>query len=291
MSKPANSSRRSFGEPVIVNQTNQTCRAGVASLAGFGVCVFLLALLLSLIATPWTTLSFWKVFRRGVSVAAALSLWLFIRKLERRSFRSYGFAAPRAGKRQLRFGVLLGLGVLGLLFGTWLALGVCRLSITPDLPRLWRTVVGFLPAAILISVLEELVFRGFILQHLLNCSKGLAVIGSSALYALVHLKTSTVGLAACLELVGLFLFGGLLALSYLLTRQLYLAVGLHAVLAYGLRINKLLIEFTEPSLTWLVGTSRLVNGVASWVALLCMAGIVMWWVRRSQEGGVHYEDA
>ena len=263
----------------------------MASLAGFGLCVFFLALLFGAIATPWTTLPFWKVFRRCVSVSAALSLWLFIRKLERRSFRSYGFAEPGAGKREARFGALLGGGVLCLLFGAYLVFGVCRVRITPDLPRLWRTVGGFIPLAIAVGLLEELVFRGFILQHLLACSKGLAVLGSSALYAVVHLKAAALDAAVWYELVGLFLLGGVLALSYLLTHQLYLAVGLHAVLAYGARVNKLLIEFTDPSLAWLVGTSRLVNGVASWIALLVVAGMVVWWVRRSHEGGLHHEHA
>ncbi|MBI4004025.1 MAG: CPBP family intramembrane metalloprotease [Candidatus Omnitrophica bacterium] len=281
-------------EPAIAKtpaERRQACVSGVATIAGYGFCVFLLSLLFSFAAAPVVELPFWTVFRRCASIAAALSLWLFIRTLERRSFRSYGFAASGAGKRQFRFGVLLGLSALGLLFGTWLALGVCRVHITADSLKLWRTVVGFLPAAVLVGVLEEMVFRGFILQHLLACSKALAVIASSALYAVVHLKASALSLAVWLELGGLFLFGGVLALSFLLTHQLYLAVGLHAVLAYGARVNKLLIEFTDPSLSWLVGTSRLVNGAASWMVLLMMGGMVVWWVRASHGGGAHHEHA
>jgi membrane protease YdiL (CAAX protease family) len=263
----------------------------MGAVAAYGTCVFLLSLLFSAAASPFVEWPFWTVFRRCVSIAAALCLWLFIRKLERRSFRSYGFAASKAGKRQFRFGVLLGIGALGLLFGAWLALGVCRVNVATDSFKLWRTLVGFLPAAIVVGVLEEMVFRGFILQHLLACSKALAVIASSALYAVVHLKAPALSLAVWLELGGLFLFGGVLALSFLLTHQLYLAVGLHAVLAYGARVNKLLIEFTDPSLSWLVGTSRLVNGVASWIVLLLMVGIIVWWVRASQGGGAYHEHA
>lgn len=282
-------------ESAIVSRTptasRQAYASGIASVASFGLCVALLALLLSFIAKPWVELSLWRVFRRCVSIASALSLWIFIQKLERRSFRSYGFASPRAGKRQFRFGVLLGLGALGLLFVMWSTLGACRVHITPDLQKLWGTVLGFLPIAILVGVLEELVFRGFILQHLMPYSKVLAVIASSALYALVHLKAATLNLASWFELGGLFLLGGVLALSYLLTQQLYLAVGLHAVLAYGARVNKLLIEFTNPSIAWLVGTSRLVNGIASWVVLLGMGGVVVWWVQWSHEGGVPHGNA
>ena len=126
-------------EPAIANApvtVRQTRGSGLASLVGYGLCVFLLSALFSFIATPWVDLPFWKVFRRCVSIAAALSLWLFIRKVERRSFRSYGFAAPEAGKREFWFGLLLGLSVLGLLFGLQLALGACRVNVTPDLPKL-----------------------------------------------------------------------------------------------------------------------------------------------------------
>jgi membrane protease YdiL (CAAX protease family) len=136
-----------------------------------------------------------------------------------------------------------------------------------------------MPAAGLISVLEELVFRGFILQHLLACSRSIAVTASSVLYALVHLKSPTVSVASGLELGGLCLLGAVLALSVLRTRRLYLAIGLHATLAYGARVNKLLIAFPDPALSWLVGTNRLVNGLMSWIALLGMGAVVWWWTR------------
>jgi membrane protease YdiL (CAAX protease family) len=254
----------------------------------FGLCTFGIGLLLSLLVLPWVELSWWKVFRRCVSLAAALSLWICIRMLERRPIRSYGLSPSGAGKRQLASGLAIGATVLMVMFGLGLASGVCRVNITSDHTRLWGTVLGFLPAALLVSVLEELVFRGLILQQLLRCSKPLAVIGSSVLYAFVHLKTTTIERAAWLELVGLSLLGGVLALSYLRTRQLYLAIGLHAILAYAARTNKLLLEFTVPSLSWLVGTNRLVNGVANWMALLVMGGLIVLWTKVPHTGGRHH---
>lgn len=249
------------------------------SVGRFGLCVLLLSVALSLLVLPWVELSWWKVFRRCVSIAAALSLWLSIRVFERRTFRSYGFSAPKAGKRHLRFGVLLGVGALAIFGGLGLISGACQIDVTPDRLRLWRTLLGFLPVAGLISILEELVFRGFILQHLRSISTPLAVIVSSALYAVIHLKTSALTLQVWLELGGLFLLGGVLALSYVLTHQLYLAVGLHAALAYGARVNKLLMTFSEPVPSWLIGTSRLVNGLAGWGILLAIGAVVVWWAR------------
>lgn len=253
----------------------------------FGAWTFLISAALSVVVLPWLDLSWWTVFRRCVSIGAAVSVWLCAR-LERRSLRSYGLSNVRAGKADLLFGLLLGLGTLGLMGALGLASGACRIDVTPERLKLWRTVIGFLPAAALVGVLEELVFRGVILQHLFVFSKPVAVAASSALYAVVHLKTATLTLATWLELGGLFLLGSVLALSYLATHQLYLAIGLHGALAYGARVNKLIIGIPETSLSWLVGTSRLVNGLAGWLALLGIGGMILWWARRSH-GGAYVE--
>ena len=259
------------------------------SVLRFGLGVVLVSLILSPLAIPWAEHgSWWTAIRRCVSISAAVSVWVSITKLERRSLLSYGFSSGRAGIRQLFFGVFVGLAALGLMLVIGLASGVCHIAITPNHAKLWLIILGFIPASVIVSVLEELVFRGFILQQLLTYSTLLAVISSSGLYALVHLKTWTVGMPTVLELGGLFLLGSILSVSYLKTNQLYCAVGLHASLAYGARVNKLLIEFESSAVNWLVGTSRLVDGIANWVVLLVIGGILLWWMRplpQSQEGG------
>lgn len=267
--------------------TANPCASAWRSVARYGLAVILISALLSLAVLPWTGLSWWRVFRRCVSIAAALSLWLFIRRIERRSFGSYGLQHLREGARHLRWGVVFGGLGLGLLFACGLASGMVRIAITQDHGKLLATLIGFLPVAALVGTLEELVFRGFILQHLAACSKMLGVVVSSSLYALVHVKTAEFTPALGRELVGLFLLGGVLALSYLVTGRLWLAIGLHATLAYGARVNKLLIEFTDSSVAWLAGTSRLVNGVAAWLMLLALGGAIVWWARSLHGGGVH----
>ena len=270
---------------------NRSCVEAWQALVRFGLSVLLISVVLSLIALPWSGLSWWKTIRRCVSIASAISLWLCIHKLERRSIRAYGFLEPEAGKSQLCFGLLLGASALCALALLGLLSGSCQIAVTADRVKLWRTVLGFIPAAALVGFLEELVFRGFILQHLLACSRLVAVITSSALYAVVHLKTTTFNLATFLELGGLFLLGVVLSLSYLSTGQLYLSIGLHAVLAYGARVNKLILAFNASSLSWLVGTSRLVNGLASWAVLVILGWVVVWWTRSSRTGGVRHGDA
>lgn len=267
--------------------TANPCLSAWRSVALYGLAVILLSALLSLAVFPWTGLSWWKVFRRCVSIAAALSLWLFIRTIERRSFGSYGLQRFKEGSRHLRWGVMLGGLGLALLFACGLASGMVRIQITPDHGKLLATLIGFLPVAALVGTLEELVFRGFILQHLAVCSKMLGLMVSSTVYALVHVRTAELTPALGRELVGLFLLGAVLAFSYFVTGRLSLAIGLHAVLAYGARVNKLLIEFTDASVVWLAGTSRLVNGVAAWLMLLALGGVIAWWARSLHGGEVH----
>ena len=256
----------------------------------FTLLVACIGVAFSFVVTPLVKFTWWQVFRRSVSVAAFVSLWICVKRLERRSFRAYGWALGREESRQLALGLLLGLGALGLWLGISLLTGACQILVTDDRVRLWRTVIGFIPAALLVAVLEELVFRGFLFQHLLEWSRNLALCVTSTAYALVHLRTFSLNTSSTwLELTGLWLLGTLLALSYLRTRRLAFAIGLHATLAYGARINKLLVTSSDPSLSWLVGTNRLINGMASWAALLGIWGIMMWWTRSVYRGGIRHE--
>ena len=157
---------------------------------GFGCSVCLIALALSLIALPWVKLTWWHVFRRCVSIASALSLWLFIRKIERRSFQSYGLVSVKTGKHYYRMGFLFGFIALGLICAFGFIIGTYQIDIEASPLKFWATMIGLLPAMCLVSVLEELVFRGFILQHLSVYSRTLAVFVSSALYAIVHVKVA-----------------------------------------------------------------------------------------------------
>ncbi|MBI4323558.1 MAG: CPBP family intramembrane metalloprotease [Candidatus Omnitrophica bacterium] len=247
----------------------------------FAVWVALVGLLLSVLAHPWVPLSLWRVFRRCVSIAAALVLFVMVRRqTPGHPWRSLGLTAWRDGRRQLLQGVGLGLGMVLALGVGYLGFGVWDVALHPDRWKLWRTVLGFLPAAGLIAILEELVFRGYLFQQLLACSRLVAIVGTSAAYALVHVKPNLVWPSSGWELGGLFLLGVVLAASVLRTGRLYLAIGLHGVLAYCARVNKLVVARSDSSLQWLVGSDRLVNGLIAWLALILLGLAMARWKRR-----------
>jgi uncharacterized protein len=276
--------------PAIVKRStpapdSPSCASGWISVLRFTVLTVLSTGVLTALAVPLIDLEPWRIFRRCASIGAALSLWICATRFDHRSFRSFGLQPLREGQRGLRAGLMLGAGTLLVMLGIGLLTGACEIAVSADQAKLWRTMLLFLPGAVLVSVLEELIFRGYLLQHLVSCSPWIGIVVSSAAYALVHLKTPEWTTQTWLELGGLYLLGTVLSLTALRTRSLSMAIGLHAALAYGARVNKLLIRFPDGSDAWLTGTSRLVNGLIGWLALGLIGGMVWWWTRRAQGGG------
>lgn len=245
-------------------------------LVGFTVTIIAISAVLTLIAKVWLDhLSWWTVFRRCASISSFIALWAFMRYLHRQPIRSLGLGAWRAGKRPLFRGAATGVIAAFALGAIYLASGACEITLTMAPARLWGTLLVFVPAAIIIGTLEELIFRGYILRQLMAYSMPVAVAISSVAYALVHFRAAFEWPNTGFELVGLFLLGCVLSLSALRTGQLYLSIGLHAVLAYFARINKLVVAFPEPKLLWLIGTSRLVNGILPWMVLLIIGWVII----------------
>ena len=60
------------------------CPRAVWAVLRFGLLVLLLTFACSLAVLPWVELPWWKVARRCVSIAAALGLWMCIKRFEGR---------------------------------------------------------------------------------------------------------------------------------------------------------------------------------------------------------------
>ena len=242
----------------------------LAALRVLGITV-LLAVVLSLAILPFLGMPWWKVLRRCASVAAALSIVWSIRFKEKRSFASYGLDWSADARKDLWLGLCAGSVGLAVLLCFGFLSGSYHISFTPDRWKLWRVLTTFVPVALVVGILEEIFFRGYLFGNLKSVSTKMGIVLSSALYSVVHLKVVEFHPSVGRELIGLFLLGAILCLSTLWTRRLWLAIGLHAVLAYGARVNKLVLEISPLDHTWLTGTSRLINGVAGWVSLILVA--------------------
>ena len=145
--------------------------------------------------------------------------WLFARFLDRRTMASLGLRAPRGGTpaalRQLVTAPLGAVGVLGL----WLALvlvlprslaAVHFGGLSPDLSRgpAWWPLPPYLLLPVLLGSfilqggLEELIIRGYIYHTLRDRWRPwISALGSSVLFALLHLGNPDVSASALLNIV------------------------------------------------------------------------------------------
>jgi membrane protease YdiL (CAAX protease family) len=124
--------------------------------------------------------------------------------------------------REFCAGVFVGALLLSLTIGALAALGVYRITGTNG----WMPMLATLPGFILAAVLEEVLMRGVIFRILGQwLGSWIALAISAALFGLLHLTNSGVTL---LNAGAVMLEAGILfAAAYMLTRRLWLCIGIH----------------------------------------------------------------
>jgi membrane protease YdiL (CAAX protease family) len=203
--------------------------------------------------------------------------------------------------RQIGSGFVLGCFSLGLFLTIFLLTG--ERSFAPDVPAGWPRHAGrALVSAVVVGVVEETVFRGYLLGGFLRDGSRLgAILWSSALYAAVHFLRAPFRVTPGLDLgvgfqalvahlrplgqpdvffpfVGLLLLGVVLACAYLWTGSLPFAIGLHAGWVFLVMAAGLLLQ--EPTgIEWWYGTQGVLGRVAAWALLLLMIPMLRLWIR------------
>ena len=161
------------------------------------------------------------------AVAAALAYVVVTKRLDKRTLTEAGLT-PQGFFSETGFGLLLGGGVFSAIIAMMGAFGLYRFGAVnphfhPALP---------LELFLCIAVFQEVAVRGCIFQTLeRRYGSGIALIVSSLFFGLLHLGSPVEGLTSGQWLVGpLFLSletGLLFTAAYLLTRRLWLPIGLH----------------------------------------------------------------
>ena len=182
---------------------------------------------------------------------------------------------------ELAVGLLLGTALVTLAVGLITLLGGYRITGISPSPQL------LVPLAIGIGagVIEEVLFRGVLLRVLdswLGSWAALAI--TSLLFGLIHLTNPGASVLTALGLV--VVAGVLLGAAYLLTRRLWLVIGIHiawntvqagvfssVVSGTGTQSGLLVAEMQGPA--WLTGGSMGIEGSLVTVVLGFAAGIVM----------------
>ena len=167
------------------------------------------------------------IFTFGSLIAVLIPTYIFVRYVDRRPWSTFGFAwSPRVG-RDLILGIVLG----GLFMGSLYAVGRLAGWYRPQgVAAPLSAVLTVLTAGVILlpyAALEEVVFRGYILQRLRQRHGVAWALGvSSALFGLVHIANPGAQNSA-LPVLGVLLAGLYLGAAYLLTESLWLPVFLH----------------------------------------------------------------
>lgn len=252
-------------------------RRGLQLLAG--IALFILAqavmmLVARLVPTGWGLL----LGACAVALVALVGLLVIVGPLGGRP----GLTLHGPGRlAELGLGLALGVGLISLSVGVIALFGGYRITGLEASPQL------LVPLAMGIGagVVEEVVFRGVLLRVLdawLGSWAALAL--SSLLFGLIHLTNPGASLITALALV--IEAGILLGAAYLLTRRLWLAIGLHiawntvqegifssAVSGTGRQNGLLNAQMHGPA--WLTGGEMGIEGSLVSVLLGLAAGVVM----------------
>jgi membrane protease YdiL (CAAX protease family) len=223
-------------------------------------------------------------------LVAPLAVWLFQRGWCQGQSLSHGLSWSLPFFSSI--GVGLGLGLLGiaLLVGLQWGLGWRRFPqkdspIDNDGPsptsqkRPWGLIIALLPLTLLIGGVEEWIFRGVVVDCLLDTlALGTVVVLSSGIFAVSHLVWD--GVPGIPQLPGLWAMGAVLWLArWAMAGDLGLAIGLHAGWILGLAvIDTLQVLTADPQAPlWLAGRpNQPLTGLTD-LALLGLTAAGIWW--------------
>ena len=225
-------------------------------------------------------------------ISVTVATFLARRFIDRRPIASLGLKINRQMAYDLLTGILIAFVMQGSIFLAELSLGWTKVD-----GFAWQTQAGPALAAgaglwLLTFIIggwsEELLSRGY---HLQNLADGLnlfwGVLISSSVFALLHLSNPN---ASWISTLGILLAGLFLALPYLLTRQLWLSIGLHigwnffegVVFGFpvsGLNTYRLLLHTVSGPLLWTGGEFGPEAGLLVVPALLLGALLVYGYTR------------
>ncbi len=244
-----------------------------------------------------------RIFDRTITVTLLTITLLFAHRLKLLDFLGQGFKNVRIGVWQTLGGLALSAAAMSILFGLAAIAGgnVSTAAIAISMLR-------YLPAAILIAVIEEGFFRAFLLAGMERelGSPG-ALLASSAIYGLVHVIRSPArfyltrfepmagakALAAYATrlirpevgppLLGLFLLGLVLGQAFILTRRAYCSLGLHVGFVLGAKAWRLAVGGIIPR--WLVGPGSVpvIAAPAAWIISIIMLMLLRLWPRPGKQ--------
>lgn len=245
--------------------------------------------------------AFHRYVDRCFQIIALVGLWPFMRALGATSRREIGLVSPFGQFRNLGGGLLVGVVSLAVVAAVSLAGHGREVVQHLSSAKITGTLLGAAATAVLVAVLEEILFRGGVyggLRRVVHWTMALMI--SSIIYALVHflqgpqiggpihwnsglvaLQSMLAGFADVHQLVpgffSLTVAGMMLALAYQRTGTLYFSIGLHIGWIFCLKTYGGLTAPTAPVPSWFYGSGKLIDGwLAFFVMVAVLAGCLLW---------------
>ena len=296
-------------KPIFLNPTEKRLKAGWRILI-FLILFWILAAL-SLVIKPLfgditkgEYLNNYSLVIVGIlSVAATISVYISRKYLDKKSFISLGLTRNKQTIRDLFFGFLLSgimAGLFLLLLSSFNLVEINGLNIGKNDTVLQNdfSFINFMKIVsvgslsilliehILVGYWEELVFRGYILQNMVDgMGFKIAVIISCVIYGLIHAANPNATLLSSLIIV---LFGFLRIYGYSITKMLWLSMGMHigwnffqgpifGFAASGHKKTTLLDIYLISDKEWLTGGEFGPEGSVLIIPIILIALLVMNW--------------
>lgn len=242
---------------------------------------------------------FHRYVNRSLLGLALLGLWPLLRSLGATSLREVGLVWPAGQWKKLGAGFLLGFVSLAVAAFAALAFGARQLDPHLATGALVGKLFSAALTAVVVAVLEEILFRGAIFGALRKMFHWVfALVVSSMIYAIVHFMQSadvagSVTWLSGLQLLprmlagfgdvqalvpgffNLTLVGAMLALAYQRTGNLYFSIGLHGGWIFWLKSCGAITRQVAAASAWW-GTSKLIDG---WMALVVLAAALLVFTR------------
>jgi membrane protease YdiL (CAAX protease family) len=189
----------------------------------------------------------------GILGAAVLANWLTMRVFDRRPLTDIGIQGGRSSLQNLVLGVLYSALAGALMLAAPLAAGSGHLEIRPHASFSWAGVVFYLFLLFCGAAGEEMMFRGYAFQLLVEKIGPFAtVLPVAVIFGFAHLGNPH---ASALGVVNTIIWGILLGYAFLRSHDLWLPVGLHygwnAILPlFGVNLSGLTIDVTRYIYRW-----------------------------------------
>lgn len=162
-------------------------------------------------------------------ICLIIILFIFLKKVDKKTFKEIGFTSIKKGTKSLILGLLLGFISISFIF--FILLGTKNISVTSlSKPNFSIYTFSGLLVFVIVGMKEELLSRGYCITALNQMNKPwISVIISSVIFSALHLLNPNV---KPLGIINIILVGVLFGYMFVKTKSLWMPIGYHITWNY-----------------------------------------------------------